>query len=149
MFIISAQPNFSKRKTCGSPVSRFIPQVFIYSSKFSNLSNVFLCAHDPVLILSVNANLYTVLRLRIFLLKRHTVSRSVDFSKGNSLTSRTNNTLTVLSVNVTARQVFHYLASSALPSMLLPGKQGAKRYLRQFLHRIVGNTSQTQKSHFV
>ena len=35
-----------------------------------------------------------------------------------------------------------------MPS-LLPGKQGAKRYLRLFLHRLVGNTSQTQKSHFV
>ena len=42
-----------------------------------------------------------------------------------------------------------YFASSALPSMLLPGKQGAERYLCHFLHRLVGNTSQTQKSHFV
>ena len=87
-------------------------------------------------------------------------SEQCHFINLQSYCQATKNTLTVLSVNATARQVFLYLASSALPSMLLPGKQGPDSCLllckqctdpdlRQFLHRLVGNTSQTQKSHFV
>ena len=79
MFIISAQPNFSKRKTCGSPVSQFIPQVF-----FNNLSNVFLCALDVVIIHSVNANLNIVPRLCIFVAQ---ADYRLNVARGNETTN--------------------------------------------------------------
>ncbi len=53
------------------------------------------------------------------------VQRSLNYPSFNSAHKHFygKNTLTVLIVYATARQVFLYLASSALPSMLLPGKQ--------------------------
>ena len=50
-----------------SPITVHSTGFFTYSSNFSSLSNVFLWTLDPVIILSINANLNTVLRLRNFL----------------------------------------------------------------------------------